>query len=122
MARPRSGFAPRPGNPRTTAIRSAKTSTNASATTIMWMLIVKPDQMSGNTCLNANGSAKAWRRRCTAVAYFRIGMLATLIANHFCWSFPMVPACVSALIAAETSGVSFDPFAKTAPYFSFVTI
>src|ERR1051326_1489999 len=65
IARPRNGFAPRPGNPLTMAMSSASTSTSASAITIMWTLIRKPDQMSGSACRNANGSANAWRTRCT---------------------------------------------------------
>src|SRR5437868_7243431 len=47
------------------AMSSASTSTSASAITIMWTLIRKPDQMSGSACRNANGSANAWRTRCT---------------------------------------------------------
>src|SRR2546423_4406013 len=68
IARPRSGFAPRPGNPLTIARTSASTSTRASAITIMWTLIRKPDQMSGSAWRNANGSANAWRTRCIVLS------------------------------------------------------
>src|SRR2546427_4219293 len=67
IARPRSGFVPRPGRPLTIAMSNASTSTKASAITIMWTLIRKPDQMSGSAWRNANGSANAWRTRCMLV-------------------------------------------------------
>src|SRR5258706_13531651 len=57
-----------------------------------------------------------------AFAYFRTGILETSIANHFVCSFPIVASVVSGLIAAETTGVSFEPFDSTAPYLSFVMI
>jgi len=67
------------------AMSSARTSTSASAITIMWTLIRKPDQMSGSACRNANGSANAWRTRCTPrPGYLRTGIFDTSIANHFC--------------------------------------
>ena len=48
IARARSGLAPRPGRPRTTAMARAKTSTSASATTISLRFTWKPAQMFGN--------------------------------------------------------------------------
>src|SRR5438876_6238786 len=65
-ARARSGHAPRPGSPLTTAIPSANASTSSSATTIMRMFVWKPFHTSGNTCRNACGLKNASRKRCMA--------------------------------------------------------
>ena len=42
--------------------------------------------------------------------------------NHFFWSRPTVPSFVSDLMTLSIVDVSFEPFCKTAPYCSCVTI
>src|SRR5436853_1694007 len=74
-ARARSGHAPRPGSPLTTAIPSASASTSSSATTIMRMFVWKPFHTSGNTCRNACGLKNASRKRCIYSSLLQYGHL-----------------------------------------------
>ena len=125
-ARPRSGAAPRPGRPRTIAIASAKTSTSASARNIIFRFTVNPDQTSGSDSRALDGLKKAWRTLWSActfrLRYFRFGSFEKSRLNHFFWSLEIVPSAQSFLITALISGVSFEPFCRTAPYCSCVMI
>ncbi len=120
IARARSGFAPRPGSPRTTASPSASTSTSASETIISLMFTWKPAHTSGSASRKSCGLKNFWRTSC--MRYFRVGTFEKSIANHFFCSFEIVPLSQRPLIAVFTAGVSFEPFWSTAPYCSFVTI
>src|SRR5581483_7814815 len=61
IARTRNGAAPRPGNPRTTAIASARISTRISATTISFRLTWKPAHTFGSATRKLNGEKNVWR-------------------------------------------------------------